>query len=57
MFPDCGGRGLAGVGNIHCAADLAGHKSINTTKKYAYLKDENRVHAMRRAFLKAGGDA
>ena len=38
--------------SIYEVADLAGHKSIQTTRKYAHLSDKNRLHIMERAFKK-----
>jgi len=39
-------------GNIYPVADLAGHKSIRTTRKYAHLSNDNRLESMNLAFKK-----
>lgn len=41
-------------GDIYPVADLAGHKNIATTRKYAHLSDNNRLHSMEMAFKKVG---
>lgn len=41
-------------GNIYPVADLAGHRDIKTTRKYAHLSDNNRRESMERAFKKVG---